>query len=315
MPELKRGADVLSGRLDLMFDRFSKLLGHRKTEIEVFGIEKIMMDHLSDHGIGADDKPLEYSLTICGFDDAVQLCLDDEPDPDIDRRNYIGLFFTGDTFSEDLGQELETIERSRPGLGRGLLRMLDDSPCNIMTPFGIWENADWFFNWEWHRGQWHCIEDDLDEDIITPEAFKAYYPEWAYVRTDDPMPDLSPWPQLENLLCTAARFSADGSRLARRKYMRGFITPDGAEMFSGCVAWTKGRNEVERDIGYIACDNVYYQLQHMNGACPGCMQFEFILNDANAERNRMMVKLLDDFLDHLTALERVIDDILKGVFR
>lgn len=296
--------------------RVADLFGWSRTEIDTFGLGHCFQSLLAEHGIPESQAPLQYALSVFGYGQAAEY--DDEVDirelPKADQAEYIGLFFTGETFSEDIGGELEEAERNHPGLGRAILQLLEESPCNLLTPRVMWEDAEYLLNWQIDKGGWKSSGNDLAE--ITPEEFRKYYPRWAYEQTDENGLDgLNGWDGLTALRESIRAWDETVSEIRRRGFVRSFIQPNGCDMFVGCITWTKGRNEIERDIGYRVCDDVFHQFQYASGANPGCVQFEFILTDAYQTRNRLMVKLLADFIDHLAALNDVLDDIEKGAFR
>ena len=273
--------------------------------------------YLTDHGIRTEESPLKYVLNVLDYHDMHEYYLQAE-DYDLkktDRADYYCLLFESETFSEDIGGDLEEIERRHPGLGAWLLLMMEKSPFKIMTPHVMYEEPELFFGDGWDADPEHDPEAILTEDEgITRDIFEAYYPAWAYEMYDDPEPDISPWPQLCELRKAFDHYVSVLTKFGD-KFNEEFIDLDGEEMYSGCICWTRGRHEVERDIGYRACNEFFQMLQYNNGAVSGCVKFEFLLNSENAERNRGLVKLLDSFLTYLKLFDRVIDDIEKGVFR
>lgn len=313
LPALAEKAETLISSADQVCKRLAVLLGYKPEAIEQFGgISYLLEDYLIERGIVRGDEPMSYFLSVYGYDQTTQYLAEEEIRMEPEQKDdYIGLFFISDTFTEDIGFELEEIERKNPGLGAWLLERFDASPCNILTPAKIFDQADFLLGWD-EMGDERYIH---DEEEITREKFEEYYPDWAYKRFNDPPPDFSRWPQLTALHEREAEFIRADSDFPHRWQDRELIIPEGSDMYSGALAWTKDRNEVERDIAYRVCNDLYRDMMYANGANPGCMQFEFIMDKANADRNLRIADLLDKFIRYLAALDRVITDIGKGEFR
>lgn len=318
MPTLDPKQKLVTKQSEWQYYRFARLLGYSIRAAETCGgWEELLSDYLGRRGIERRATPLAYDLGISNYEN-VMLEGSDSTLKESEYAKYLGLFFVGETFTNDLGGELERIERLHPGLGAWLLNEIDRSPCNILTPLEIYDEPECHLDWEWSKeaDDWYSIREENGDDdgAITPEMFREYYPEWAYIRHDDaPAPDLTPWPELAKL------------EKLRRQYARlhfgfdpgdrFFVTPDGADMYGGVIAWTRGRNDVEEDIGYRVCNEFYEQMSYACGTMPGCVQFEFILDDANEARNRRMAKLLDSFCRYIVVLDYILDGIEGGAFR
>lgn len=308
----------LQNHVDLNCIRFAELLGYDRNTVETIGLDGMMQDQMIRCGIKTENDALGYTATINSYDSAIEYNYElFDPLPEKERPYYLSVFFDGDTITEDIGGELEEIERKTPGLGAWILRQLDKSPCNFMTPFTLYDEPDMFFGADWYADQEDIDPEELsgNEDMITEDVFLNYYPEWAIVRHDDPPPDISPWPLLAQLKKHLDEYDAAEREFHRLGHQRDLIIQPGAEMYVGCIAWTKGRNEIERDIGWRCCNDTFHNMQYSEGATPGAMQFEFILNEANADRNRLMAVLLKTFLQYLADLDQVLDDIERGMFR
>lgn len=316
IPHLYKKDKTLTCQNDWQYYRFARLLGYSaKAAKTCNGWEDLMNDYLGRRGIGRRAAPLSYGLSISNYENIMMEGCDSTLKTS-EQTSYLGLFFIGNTFTDDYGGELETIERLHPGLGSWLLQEIDRSPCNILTPLDIYDEPECFLNWEWSKeANDYCYSscEGFDDDAITPEMFREYYPEWAFTRFDDPVPDLAPWPELAKLERLRKEFyRIHGSFDERDRF---FIIPDGADMYGGVIAWTRGRNDVEEDIAYRVCNDYYEQMNYACGAVPGCMQFEFILDDANEARNCRMLKLLDSFCRYLVVFDTIMDGIEGGAFR
>ena len=308
---------TLTKRGEWQYYRFARLLGYSsKTAEECGGWEGLMSDYLVQHGINRRTTPCAYDLSISNYEN-VMLEGADCTLKESEYTKYLGLFFVGETFTNDLGGELERIEGLHPGLGAWLLQEIDRSPCNILTPLTIYDEPEFLLDWEWSDkdNDWSSIrkENGDDDGAITPGMFREYYPEWAYTRIDIPAPDLTPWPEL-------AKLEKLRQKIWRLHHSfspgdRSLIIPDGADMYGGVIAWTRGRNDVEEDIGYRICNDCYEQMNYSCGAMPGCAIFDFILDDIYEKRNRRMVKLLDSFCRYIVVLDHVLDGIEGGAFR
>lgn len=308
VPRLTRNSASLHFQGSWKRDRLAKLLGLRLAPED--RMDDLLNRTLFECGIGADRAPLTYSLNISNFDNAMAFYEDDLSEDD--RIGYLGLFFVTDTFTNDYGAELEDIERRHPGLGRWLLRQLDKSPCNILTPRTLYKEAEMLLNWNWsEKDQKFHYELEDAEDAITPEAFCEYYPQWAYEDYDDPAPDLTPWPQLVELEQLLDGFFESQLAIGNRN----LLIPSGADMYGGVLAWTCGRCEVENDLAYRACDEFYTQMAYSVGTAPGCVEFEFLFNDASAADDRRSAESLKCFCRYLTTLDDVMDNIEEGAFR
>lgn len=315
LPTLADKAGSLTSQTDGNLKQLAVLLEYRKDAVNQFGgIEYLLEDYLAQRGIARDNKPLAYSLSVENYEETCKYLAEDEVQIRRDQKeNYIGLFFVSETFTEDLGEHLEEIEHANPGLGDWLLDRFNLSPCNILTPAKIYHEADFLLGWDRADGDEPGYLDD-DQESITPEKFKEYFPDWAYKRFNDPPPDFSRWEQLTALHDREQDFFCAES-ITNRKDDRNLIIPEGADMYAGAIAWTKDRNEIERDISYRVCNDLYHDMLYANGANPGCMQFEFIMDEENADRNLRIADLLDKFIRYLAVLDRVITDIGKGEFR
>lgn len=314
VPTLAEKAGSITSQTDEVCKQLAVVLGYRKEAVDQLGgIEYLMEDYLEKRGILRDDEPLTYCLSVDSYERVTEYFYGDEEIniPEDQKDHYIGLFFVSNTFTEDLGGDLEEIEHEHPGLGAWLLDRFDISPCNILTPAKILDQADFLLNWG-------TMDEDGyvgDEEAITKEKFEEYFPDWAYKRFNDPPPDFSRWTQLTELHKREMEYFSVESNFPHRRHDRELIMPEGTDMFSGVIGWTKGRNEIERDIGYRVCNDLYHDMMYGNGANPGCMQFEFVMNRQNAGRNILIADLLDKFIRYLVALGRVISDIGQGDFR
>lgn len=306
IPQLQKKTHTLAAPPEWQCRHLAGLLGYAMPG----DLESLLSNYLARCGIGKEDTPLTYALNVCSYDYISQY--GEDALPKTMQGKYMGLYFIGDTFTDDYGEKLEEIERKHPGLGHWLLCRIDESPCNILTPFKLLDEAELYLDWEWNEATQEYRYAGEDEEAVTPETFRKYYPEWAYVRYDDPPPDLSRWPQLRELERRYRQFLDATSAVSDNQT---FITLDGADMFCGVIGWTCGRNDIGQDIAYRVCDELYTQMMYCNGAYPGCMQFEFILDEANAERNRRMAELLRSFCFYLVSLDHVLNDISREVFQ
>lgn len=313
LPRLAEKAETLISSADQVCKRLAVLLGYKPEAVEQFGgISYLLEDYLIERGIARDNNPLAYGLSVDSYEEIVQYLAEEEVQMRMDQKShYIGLFFISETFTEDIGYELEEIEHKNPGLGAWLLDRFDISPCNILTPEKIYEQADFLLGWDEMRDERYVH----DDEEVTREKFQEYYPDWAYKRFNDPPPDITPWPQLAELRKREDEFIFAEARFPCREQDRNLIIPEGADMYSGTIAWTKDRNEVERDIGYRVSNNLYQDMMYANGVNPGCMQFEFVMDKEHEASNSLMADLLDKFVRYLATLDRVFDDINGGAFR
>lgn len=312
VPSLAGKAESLTSRTDEVCRELAVLLGYRPEAVDMFGgISCLLEYYLWYRGIARDVNPLLYDASVNSYAHITEYLYEEDIQvlPD-ERARYIGLFFISENFTDDIGGDLEEIERRNPGLGAWLLARFDASPCNILTPAKIYDQADWLLGWD---------NDDrysvIDDEMITPEKFEEYFPDWAYKRFDDPEPDFSPWPQLTELYDRELEYLDADSGFPYQQYERTLVVPEGWDMYSGAIAWTKGRNEIERDIGFRVCNELFNDMINCNGVNPGCMQFEFIMDRRNAHRNSLIAGLLDKFVRYLAALHRVFTDVRKGEFR
>ena len=317
VPQLTACADILRGQTDRNCYEFAKLFGYSAEQFERIGdLESLLQEIMSGAGIRKSSDPLAYELWIGDYDAVSESAYQDTlPAPE--RLFYMSVCFVSDTMTTDLGAELEEIERRTPGLGAWILRQLDASPCNFLTPFAMHDEPEMFFGGDWYAGtDQEDPEEMLDnEDSVTQTMFMEYYPEWAINRHDDPEPDLRPWPVLQQVKSTLEVYNRISGELRKCGFDRYLIEPEGTMMYVGCIAWTKGRNEIERDIGWRCCNDTFHNMQYAEGAVPGCMQFEFVFTAANAERNRIMASMFGAFCRYLTALNAMITAVERSEIR
>ena len=151
VPTLAEKAGSITSQTDEVCEQLAVLLGYRKDAVDQLGgIEYLMEDYLAKRGILRDDNPLAYCLSVSSYEQVTEYFYGDEEIniPENQKGHYIGLFFVTDTFTEDLGGKLEEIERVNPGLGAWLLERIDVSPCNILTPAKILDQAEFLLHWD-----------------------------------------------------------------------------------------------------------------------------------------------------------------------
>ena len=139
---------------------------------------------------------LSMSLQICGSD-----CIDcDYTDSETDAQITFEITeFTGDYCP--LGEVLANYDKTHPGLGKYILRMLSDCPVSIGTPENVYEFISYscWYNEEneekiWNERYHEYIdmgesEGDAKEYVneqipVSYAEFEEYVPEWSFCRKE-----------------------------------------------------------------------------------------------------------------------------------
>ena len=135
---------MLRSQTDRNCYKFARLFGYSAKRFERIGcLESLLQKILTGTGIRKECDPLAYELLVFNYDEAADSAYQDLL-PIQDRPFYMSVCFVSDTMTEDLGSELEEIERRVPGLGAWILRQLDLSPCNFLTPFIMHDEPEMF---------------------------------------------------------------------------------------------------------------------------------------------------------------------------
>ncbi len=140
---------VLEKLYPLKISRFSNPKRHLLNALDGW-VKTFMPQQIYDH--------LNMSLQICGSGYIDYDCADSETDAQI---TFEITGFTGDYCP--LGEVLANYDKTHPGLGKYILRMLSDCPVPIGTPENVYE----FISYS-------CWYDEETEDAIWNERYNEY---------------------------------------------------------------------------------------------------------------------------------------------
>ena len=273
-----------------------------------------IQDYLARYGISPQDYPLSYDLFISEYDYMCDYSEDDFwPDRSLEfRQNYLALSFIAERCTLPLGTMLLQTESAHPGLGRRLLARIDCAPVPVLTPRELYDEPEQYLNWEWNGKDW-IGSPGWSDNPVSPERFRAYYPEWAYCdRAQFPAPDDYSRPEWKQILKPF-----DDLLLAYNQMQKdvpdAFINIIGGDAHCGVLTWID-RDETADDPGQIAFDEEYDLYMNGEGRNAGCCTFEFVFQPGQESRNELVKKSLDVFLKRLVNFDRLVKAIQKGVF-
>ena len=267
-----------------------------------FGLPYAMKQYLqTEIGLKSDIDPAGYELFFLDLEGVKNFVYEPIDDQDyLQANDYFAIALSSYRTIYDVGSQLKSIEAKHPNWGKSLLKLIGRGEINILTPETCWMESDRYFCWD-------NEEEELDEDdIVSRDFFKSYYPEWAYERYDQNFPeDLLNIPQVRNFIDCQNRYrhrrNPDISMLPLH-----YITLPGWEASAGVIAWTENRNELENDPCVIASDSDIDNFNQIDGCNNGAYMFEFLLNDRHYERNLYIKNTMDLFLKLLKSFEEMM---------
>lgn len=257
--------------------------------------------------------PVNYEIFLCDIQGIKDFVYEFDEEEFAAANHYFCLALISTRKVYNCGAQLEVLERKHPSWGKYLLSLIgNNGVLDILTPPRCWEEADRYFGWMGEENSWESA-DGLTPfgEELTPEKFKEYYPSWIFEKAPEKCPeDLAEIPDIaafqDALKNWYEREKNDPSWVSTH-----FMELPGSYASAGIIAWTKGRNELERDPVVIASDEECNSYNESEGCNPGAVLFEFLLKKEHQERNLWIKKNFDLFLSVLKNFENMMDWISK----
>lgn len=254
--------------------------------------------------------PVNYEIFLCDIQGIKDFVYEFDEEEFAADNHYLCLALISSRKVYDCGAQLEVLERKHPSWGKYLLSLIgNNGVLDILTPDRCYEEADRYWNWmEEPDSEWESTVLDTD---ITPEKIKEYYPAWIFEKAPENCPeDLAEIPEIAAFQ-DAVKNWYDREKNDPSWASTHFMELPGSYASAGIIAWTKGRNELERDPVVVASDEECNSYNESEGCNPGAVLFEFLLKTEHEKRNCWIKKNFDLFLSVLCAFEKMMDWISK----
>ena len=269
-----------------------------------WGIRENLQKYVDDKFSLSGIDPVNYELYICDVKGIQDLCYEFDEREYAVKNNYLCLSFTSGRQFYDVGLQLENMEKTHPGWGKYILNLIETGVIDILTPSRCWEEAERYFGWIGEEDKSWVSE--FGDEELTPAKYKEYYPGWIFEKAPEKCPeDLAEVPEISAYITAVEQFrNVPDYNIAWGRCE--FMELPGSYAASGGIAWTKDRNELERDPVVMASDEEWRSYNESEGCNPGTVQFEFLLKKEHHDRNKWLKQRFDSFLACLQTFDNMM---------